>query len=73
MRCKKILSRWNNHYSKEVSVFSEVWNRLVKLKNDGRIIIINPILGEIEPISSGDKKHKDADQLREKHPLRKWF
>ncbi len=53
--------------------FHWVWNRLVILKNEGRIIIIDPIFHEIDPISSSVRKSMTDIKLKEEYPLRKWL
>ena len=57
-------------YSYPMKIFPSLWNQLAQHAND--IILIAPIHGEIEPISSADKNLSHTEK-KTKYPLRTWL
>ena len=52
-------------------IFPSLWDKLILQRE--KIILIDPIFNEIDPISREDNKKLSIDKKREKHPLRMWL
>lgn len=60
---------WDETYP--IDLFPSLWNELRRIKD--QFILIDPILNEIDPGYSADKKKLSPEELSQKYPLRHWI